>query len=93
MSESKVRADHPPDRLSVDPSNAFFDQAALARGVGIVFNGTDRSDVEEYCVSEGWIAVAAGRTVDRRGRPMLIKLRGTVAPYFKSASADDQQPK
>lgn len=74
----------PPDRLSVDPRSTHFNQAALERGVGIVFNGVERSDVEEYCVSEGWIAVAAGRTLNRKGRPMLIKLKGQVAPYFKT---------
>jgi hypothetical protein len=70
-----------PDRLATDPRSPFHDAALLERGIGIRFNGRDRQDVEEYCVSEGWIRVAAGRARDRRGQPMTLKLRGTVEPY------------
>ena len=58
-----------PDRLSVDPRSPHFAQDLLERGITILFNGQERFDVEEYCLSEGWIKVPAGKTVDRRGRP------------------------
>jgi hypothetical protein len=70
-----------PDRLSTDPRSPHHDAALLERGIGIRFNGQERRDVEEYCVSEGWIKVAAGRARDRRGPPMTLKLRGSVEPY------------
>lgn len=70
-----------PDRLSTDPNSPHHDAALLERGIGIRFNGQERRDVEEYCVSEGWIRVAAGRARDRRGQPMTLKLRGSVEPY------------
>jgi len=72
-----------PDRLSNDPQSPFYDEAILARDVGIRFNGAEKTNVEEYCVSEGWIRVAAGKAVDRRGRPLAIKLKGKVEPYFR----------
>lgn len=75
--------DTPPDRLSVNPRNAHYDADALARGVGIRFNGAEKTNVEEYCVSEGWIRVAAGRALDRKGNPMTLKLQGQVEPYFE----------
>ena len=78
--------DTPPDRLSVDPRSKFYDEALLARGVGIRFNGVERTTVEEYCVSEGWIRTAVGKTLDRKGQPLTIKLKGVVEPYFKDAS-------
>ncbi|WP_460831478.1 DUF3297 family protein [Lysobacter humi (ex Lee et al. 2017)] len=71
-----------PDRLATDPRSPFHDAALLERGVGIRFNGQERQDIEEYCVSEGWVRVQAGRARDRRGQPMTLKLRGTVEPYF-----------
>jgi hypothetical protein len=74
-----------PDRLSLDPRSPFHDAALLERGVGIRFNGQERTNVEEYCISEGWIRVAAGRALDRRGRPMTMKINGKVAPYFLDA--------
>lgn len=67
-----------PDRLSIDPRSPHFAQHLLERGITILFNGKERFDVEEYCLSEGWIKVPAGKTVDRRGRPLLIKLKGQV---------------
>lgn len=76
--------DTPPDRLSVDPASPFYDEAVIARDVGIRFNGGEKTNVEEYSVSEGWVRVAAGKAKDRFGRPMSIKLRGKVEPYFKT---------
>ncbi len=80
-------SDTPPDRLSVDPSSQHHDEAALAREVGIRFNGVEKTNVEEYCVSEGWIKVAAGKAKDRFGKALTIKLKGTVEPYYKSLAA------
>ena len=74
-----------PDRLSLDPRSPFHDAALLERGIGIRFNGPERTNVEEYCISEGWIRVAAGRALDRRGRPMTMKINGQVVPYFLDA--------
>lgn len=73
-----------PDRLSNDPRSKFHDTAALNRGIGITINGRERTDVEEYCVSEGWVLVPAGKSLDRRGRPMTIKIKGTVEARFLS---------
>jgi hypothetical protein len=73
----------PPDRLSNDPSSPFYDAALLERGVGIRFNGVEKTNVEEYCVSEGWIRIAAGNAKDRYGNPMTIKVKGEVVPYFR----------
>lgn len=72
-----------PDRLSVNPKSPHYDEALLERGVGIKFNGAEKTNVEEYCISEGWIRVVAGKSVDRHGNPMTIKLKGTVEPYIK----------
>lgn len=72
-----------PDRLSVDPRSPYYDETLLARGVGIRFNGVERTNVEEYCVSEGWIRSAIGRTLDRKGQPLTMKLKGVVEPYLK----------
>ena len=72
-----------PDRLSVNPRSKFHDEALLARGVGIKFNGVEKTNVEEYCVSEGWIRVAVGKSMDRHGNPMTFKLKGKVEPYVK----------
>lgn len=77
--------DLPPDRLSNDPRSPHHDAAVLARGVGIRFNGIDKTNVEEYSVSEGWIRVAVGKALDRRGQPMTMKLKGEVVPYFHDA--------
>jgi hypothetical protein len=78
----------PPDRLSVNPKSSYYDEAALARGVGIKFKGEEKTNVEEYCVSEGWIRVAVGSTRDRRGDPLTLKLTGDVAPYFKDSAEE-----
>ena len=79
-----MTTDTPPDRLSVDPKSPHYDDAALARDVGIRFNGVEKTNVEEYCVSEGWIRVAAGKAVDRKGRPITVKLKGAVEPFYKN---------
>ncbi len=79
-------SDTPPDRLSLNPRSQFFDADLLRRGVGIKFNGQEKTNVEEYCVSEGWIRVAAGRSLDRYGQPMTIKLKGNVEPYYQDVA-------
>lgn len=73
-----------PDRLSVNPKSPYFNETLLSKGVGIRFNGAEKTNVEEYCVSEGWIRVVAGKSVDRHGNPMTIKLKGTVEPYLQN---------
>jgi hypothetical protein len=75
--------DTPPDRLSTNPKSPYYDEATLARDVGIRFKGVEKTNVEEYCVSEGWIRVAAGNAKDRFGNPLTIKLTGAVEPYFR----------
>jgi hypothetical protein len=72
-----------PDRLSTDPDSPFFNEALLARGVGIRFRGQEKTNVEEYCVSEGWVRVSVGKAVDRRGKPLTMKLNGPVEPYLR----------
>ena len=72
-----------PDRLSVNPRSPHFDEALLRRGVGIRFNGDIKTNVEEYCLSEGWIKVAAGKAVDRKGNPLTLTLKGKVEAFFK----------
>mgnify|MGYP001327182612 CR=1 FL=1 len=72
-----------PDRLSTDPRSPHHDAAVFERDIGIRFNGKERQDVAEYCVSEGWVRVPSGKTVDRRGQPLLIKLKGVVEPFYR----------
>ena len=74
-----------PDRLSLDPRSAWFDEDVLNNGIGIRFNGQEKTNVQEYCISEGWIRIAAGRSRDRHGNPMTIKLNGTVEPYVEGS--------
>ena len=76
--------DMPPDRLSNDPRSPYFNAEVLARDVGIRFKGVEKTNVEEYCISEGWIRVAAGKALDRHGNPLTIKLTGAVEAYFKN---------
>jgi hypothetical protein len=76
--------DSPPDRLSNNPKSPHYDAAALERGVGIRFNGVEKTNVEEYCVSEGWVRLAVGKTLDRRGNPLTMKVNGPVEPYFRT---------
>jgi hypothetical protein len=85
-------SDIPPDRLSNDPSSKFYDEAALSRGVGIRFKGVEKTNVEEYCVSEGWVRVAVGKTMDRRGKPLTMKASGPVEPYFRDTPVEPAAP-
>lgn len=78
--------DTPPDRLSTNPRSPYFDQALLERGIGIRFKGAERRDVEEYCLSEGWIRVALPKKVDRHGQPLTLKLTGPVEAWFERAA-------
>ena len=80
-------SDELPDRLSADPASPYYDAALLERGVGVRFKGVEKTNVEEYCVSEGWVRLAVGSTKDRHGRPLTIKLKGEVEPYFRSGGS------
>ena len=90
-------SDTPPDRLSVNPNSPHFQRELLERGIGIRFKGVQRRDVEEYSISEGWIRVALGSTVDRKGQPLTIKLTGPVEAWFErpvegeAQASDDAQ--
>ena len=75
--------DTPPDRLAADPKSPYYDAALLERGVGVRFKGVDRTNVVEYCVSEGWVRLSVGKSVDRTGAPLTVKVQGTVEPYFR----------
>jgi uncharacterized protein DUF3297 len=79
-----VSSNQLPDRLSTNPKSPHYNEEILKREVGIRFNGAERTNVDEYCLSEGWIRVAVGKTMDRRGNPLTIKLSGKVEPYFRS---------
>lgn len=74
----------PPDRLSSNPNSPYYNEAVLMRGVGILFNGQEKTNVDEYCVSEGWVRLVAGKALDRQGNPMTIRLKGVVEPFFQS---------
>ena len=80
--------DSPPDRLCNNPASPFYDEALLSRGVGIRFKGAEKTNVEEYCVSEGWVRLALGAKVDRHGNPLTIKLQGPVEPYFRDQPSE-----
>jgi hypothetical protein len=86
-------SDTPPDRLSVNRNSPYFDQSLLERGIGIRFKGQERRDVEEYSISEGWVRVALGNKVDRKGQPLTIKLTGPVEAWFEkpAAGADEAE--
>ncbi len=77
-------ADTLPDRLSSDPTSPFYDADLLEKGVGIRFKGAEKTNVEEYCISEGWIRVSVGKARDRAGNPMTVKLRGPVEAYLRA---------
>ncbi len=79
----KPKPDTPPDRLSSDPASPYYDADVLARDVGIRFKGIERNNVEEYCVSEGWVQMSVATAKDRHGNPLIIKASGPVEPYFK----------
>ncbi len=78
-------ADQLPDRLSTDPQSPYYDARILAHDIGVRFKGVEKTNVEEYCVSEGWIRVPAGAAKDRRGNPLMIRISGVVEPYFRDA--------
>ncbi len=80
----------PPDRLSNNPKSPHYDESVLTRGVGIRFKGVEKTNVEEYCVSEGWVRVAVGKTVDRHGNPLTMKMTGAVEPYFRAEAAEGE---
>ena len=77
-----------PDRLCASPDSPFFNEAILERGIGVRFKGEERFNVEEYCISGSWVRMAVGRTLDRKGRPMTVKVTGPVEVWFK----DDEKP-
>lgn len=81
-------SDTPPDHLAIDPRSEHFDSDALQRGIAIRFKGTQRTNVEEYSISEGWVRVQAGKTMDRKGRPLTIKLTGPVEAWFEDLGED-----
>jgi hypothetical protein len=85
-------SDAPPDRLSNDPRSPFYHPELLERGIGIRFNGVERNNVEEYCISEGWVRVQAGRSLDRRGMPMTMKVKGSVEAWFLDADGEAETP-
>lgn len=84
MSDDQI-TDVPPNQLSIDPSSPFFSEEVLSRDVGIRFNGVEKTNVREYNVDEGWVRVEVPTAKDRRGNPMVIRLSGTVEPYFRPA--------
>ena len=84
MTDKKDTIPTLPDHLSLDPRSPHFNGDVLERGVGIRFNGVEKTNVVEYSVSEGWICVPAGRSLDRYGQPMTVKLKGKVEPYYDS---------
>jgi hypothetical protein len=75
--------DLPPDRIAINPRSEFFDEDKLMRGIGIRFKGVVRTNVEEYCISEGWVRVQAGKTMDRKGQPLTLKLNGPVEAWYE----------
>lgn len=81
-------SDIPPERLSIDPGSPHFDADKLKRGIGIRFKGVQRTNVEEYSIPEGWIRVQAGKSMDRRGRPLTIKLSGPVEAWYEDLGED-----
>ena len=81
--------DTPPNRLSINPESTHYDAALLERGVGVRFKGADKQNVDEYCVSEGWVRLAVGKAVDRKGNAMTVKLQGLVEPYFRDIAASE----
>jgi hypothetical protein len=82
-SDKKQKSDTPPDRLSNDPGSPFYDGETLKRDVGIRFKGVEKTNVSEYCISESWVRVEVGKTKDRYGNPLTIKLTGPVEAYYK----------
>jgi hypothetical protein len=85
-------SDTPPDRLSTDPRSDHYDADALSRGVGIRFKGVEKTNIEEYCVSEGWVKMAISTSRDRHGNPMTMTLKGLVEPYFRDTAESADAP-
>ena len=83
MTDTPALPDPLPDRLSADPRSPHHVAAVFEHDIGIRVNGKERSDVAEYCISEGWVRVPAGKTLDRRGQPLLIKVKGVVEAFYK----------
>ena len=83
--------DTPPDRLATDPRSPFHDAAVLERGIGIRFNGVEKTNVEEYCVSEGWVRLPVGKSLDRRGQAMTMKVKGTVEAWFLTPTGESEE--
>lgn len=81
-------SDSLPDRLSTNPKSPHYNEELLKRGIGIRFKGVEKTNVDEYCVSEGWIRVAAGNARDRFGNPLTILLKGPVEPYLRDDSQE-----
>ena len=92
MTDATPNTDTPPDHLSNDPRSKFHDAAVLERGIGIRFNGVERHNVDEYCISEGWVRLPVGRSLDRRGQPMTMKVKGTVEAWFLDAGDEGETP-
>jgi hypothetical protein len=72
-----------PDRLSINPRSPHHVAEIFEHDIGIMLNGKDRSDVEEYCISEGWVKVATHKALDRRGQPLLMNVKGTVEAFYR----------
>lgn len=83
-------SDTPPDHLAMNPRSPFHDAAVIERGVGIRFKGEEKTNVEEYCVSEGWVRLPFGKSLDRRGNAMTVKVMGEVVPYFLDTKQADE---
>ena len=81
-----------PDRLSTTPTSPFYNEELLTRGVGIRFNGVEKTNVDEYCISEGWVRVVAGVAKDRKGNPMTVKLKGQVVAYLHDPQPEAPAP-
>ena len=76
-----------PDRLSSNPNSPYYNEELLSQDIGVRFKGVEKTNVEEYCISEGWVRVAVGKTVDRHGDPLTMMLRGKVEPYLRDTAA------
>jgi hypothetical protein len=81
--KTEITNDAFPDRLSTNPGSPYYNEELLSRDVGIRFKGVEKTNVEEYCISEGWVRVTAGNAKDRYGNPLTIKVHGAVEPYFR----------
>ena len=86
--KNDAMTDQLPDRLCTDPKSPFYNEEVLARDVGIRFKGVEKTNVEEYCVSEGWVRLSVGTTVDRKGNPLTMKVQGPVEPYFREVKPE-----